>query len=272
MPRLTPTQYRGTPIDIDHEPFGEAEVDAVLEEVGAAFPLLMDRDAFRTRLNQIATLRSYVLSSNTEPTPWAEQDYLLDLRWAARQLAELVPLSPVPGDDEGRFDEEPPFGVLQFLDEPMAALINQRVTDERDARLKRRQNLNLPLSNRQVSPPAISASEIFGGDNPREILAVASELARLLDQATTLALNEIPSVQTRVGRPAVFGEVARPLMELYREAFGRTPAASRSNDNTEVTGPMVRFIKSVCDILGMAVSGEAIAKEKAKYLRQRQSE
>lgn len=41
MPRLPPERYTGTPIDLDCEPFDEAQMNGVLAAVGDAFPLMI---------------------------------------------------------------------------------------------------------------------------------------------------------------------------------------------------------------------------------------
>jgi hypothetical protein len=265
MPRLPPERYSGTPIDIDCEPFDEAQVNAVLAAVGDAFPLLIDKELFQERLNGIALLHAHVLSSNKEPTEAAEREYLVDLLKAARRMGELLPLGGVHVDDEVGFEAEPSHGVIRLLDAPMAALIEQRLSDERGAWVERQRNLDLPPTARRPSPPVLSASDIYGGDTPMDILTIASEVAHLLELATTQALEQEQTGRQSLGRPAVYGELALPLMEFYIKAFGQQPGVSRSDDNTEVTGPMVRFIKTVCATLGLVVSGEAIAKEKAKH-------
>jgi hypothetical protein len=265
MPRLSPERYPGTPIAIDHEPFEEATVNGVLAAVGDAFPLLMKRERFRERLNGVAQLYSFVLGSNTEPTGTAEQKYLLDLRWAVRRLAALVPLEAIPGGDDDRFAPEPPHGVLRLLEAPMADLIARRLSDERGAWVERQQGSGASATARRSIPPALSASDIYGGNTPKDILTFASEVANLIEEATTHALNHEQNERHSLGRPAVYGQLALPLMDLYKEAFGQEPGISRSDDNTEATGPMVRFIKTVCATIGLVVSGDAIAKEKAKH-------
>jgi hypothetical protein len=270
MPRLPPERYTGTPIDLDCEPFDEAQVNGVLAAVGDAFPLLMEKEQFQERLNSIALLHAHVLSSNTEPTLTAEQNYLLDLRWAVRQLAALVPLEAVPDDEEGRFPREPPHGVLRLLDVPMAELIEQRLSEERAAWIERQKRSEVAPSARRPSPPALSATDIFGGETPTDILTVASEVARLLDHATTLALPPKQQKRQRLGRPAVFGKIALPLMKLYHDAFGQEPGVSRSGGEKDVSGPMVLFIEAVCLVMGIKVSGEAIAKAKAEHFSKKQ--
>jgi hypothetical protein len=265
MPRLPPERYPGTPLYIDRQPFKRGRVNRILAIVGEAFPLLIKKKKFQERLNSIAQLHSFVVSSNTEPTLTAEQSYLVDLRWAARRLAALVPLDAVSDDDEGRFPHEPSHGVLRLLDAPMAELIERRLSDERGAWVKRQRRSDIPPTARRPSPPSLSASDIYGGDTPTDILTVASEVAHLLEQATTHALEQKRNRQDSLGRPAVYGELALPLMELYIGAFGQKPGVSRSDDNAEVTGPMVRFIKTACSVMGLEISGEAIAKEKAKH-------
>ena len=41
MPRLSPERYTRTSIDLDCEPFDEAQVNGVLAAVGDAFPLMI---------------------------------------------------------------------------------------------------------------------------------------------------------------------------------------------------------------------------------------
>jgi len=265
MPRLTPEQYTGTPIDLDYEPFGEAQVNGVLAAIGDAFPLLIDRELFQERLNSIAKWHRVVLASNTEPTEAADREYLVDLLSTARRLAHLLPLAPVPNDDEGRFPPEPAHGVLRLLDAPMAALIEQRLSDERSNWHKRHYSSHVLPAARRPSAPALSATDIFGGETPADILVVASEVARLLEQAIQRNLPPEQKEPERIGRPAVFGEVALPLMKLYVEAFGRQPGVSRSGGDKEVSGPMVLFIEAACQVMGISVSGEAIAKAKLKH-------
>jgi hypothetical protein len=265
MPRLPPERYTGTPIDLECEPFDEAQVYGVLAAVGEAFPLLIDMKLFQERLNSIALLHAHVLGSNTEPAQAAEREYLVDLLATARRLAHLLPLAPVPGDDEGRFAPEPPHGVLRLLDAPMAALIEQRLSEERSNWLKRQDSSHVLPAARRPSPPALSATDIFGGETPADILIVVSEVARLLEQAIPRNLPPKQKEPERRGRPPVFGEVALPLMKLYVEAFGRGPGVSRSGGDKDVSGPMVLFIEAACRVMGISVSGEAIAKAKLKH-------
>lgn len=270
MPRLSPERYPGTPIDIEREPFGEAQVNGVLAAVGDAFPLLMEKEQFQERLNSVAQLHAFVLGSNTEPTEAADREYLVDLLRTARRLALLLPLAPVPGDDEGRFAPEPPHGVVRLLDAPMAELIEQRLSDERSKSFARQDSSACPSTARRPQPPALSANDIFGAETPADILTIASEVARLLETATTRALPPKPKGRRRLGRPAVFGQLALPLMKLYHDAFGQEPGVSRSGGDKDVSGPMVHFIEAACQVMGIKISGEAIAKAKAEHFSRNQ--
>lgn len=270
MPRLPPERYTGTPIDIDRELFDEAQVDGLLAAVGPQFPLLMDKALFQERLNSIALLHAHVLGSNTEPTKAAEREYLVDLLKTARHLAYLLPLGAAPGDDEGRFAPEPPHGVVRLLDAPMAELIEQRLSDEQSKWFARQDSSACPSTARRPQPPALSANDIFGAETPADILTIASEVARLLETATTRALPPKPKGRRRLGRPAVFGKIALPLMKLYHDAFGQEPGVSRSGGDKDVSGPMVHFIEAACQVMGIKISGEAIVKAKGEHFSKKQ--
>lgn len=249
MPRRSPPMYAGAILDPDLTPFGSDEVDRVLLAVGEEFPLAMDREEFAARLNTIAQYASLLGQASEAPSPKTNLEFLTDLQRAARWLGGLLPLHAVAGDAEGgEFGLHPSEGTLRLLAGPLAQVLQGHCE---------------PPEADPSQSPAIRTLMDAGLTRPEDILEMVACICTLLDQAISLAKQDLPeAVASQATEPTV-----RALMQLYRDAFGRPIAFSRPGTSGEPGGPMIRFVQAACKVMGQTPAPATIAKIKQRHFR-----
>lgn len=254
MPKRTPQSYHGTPLDLDYTPFDEAATDLILAEVGRSFALAIDRSEFMSRLNGIAKLTRYRHSASEGPSLSQEKTFLADLRRAGRTLGSLLPHHAVPGDVDGReFGLVPSAGVLRLLTAPLTRQLAIQGANTSAEGLQR--HGSLPVHAKTLAELGIST--------PEDVLDIASAVCVILEQAAVSALEAATSANDST--PGANEATVIALIRLYRVAFNRKIAFSRPGPGGEPGGPMIRFVRAACQVLGLDPSKATIAKIKQRH-------
>lgn len=266
-PRHEVRQNPGPAFDFDYAPFTLQAVESLLNAVNMPLKENVTRDHVVDRLNALGRRHSFWLECDRQPTSRQLISELKKLAEAAQKLAARLPLLPKhDGDDPPDIAPQASHGISWPLRDHLQKAMDNRIGHLR--RVTSRQVLTMDKLERTekfitVENEGVSLEGVFGASTAKDLLDVLSNGSSALSLACAAAIEHLqndlsgPSAK----RPTASGALAKTvsdLFHLYEELFGRKASVWRSSTSSDLSGPTLRFIHRVLDVLGDETSDENI--------------
>lgn len=249
--RNTPNEFKFSPIDLDRAPFDESAFQKIVASVRYE-PVDSSPESHKawiSKLNAYAFGLQFRIEKSRRPTKSGDRAALLSLSKAAGRLSKQLALNWDVGDlwesgglnQSAASDSSAKKGSNHRVSDHLASLLLPDLNE----RMKLGQSVQANILRDRVT----SHANDFDAD---EALVMLTCLASLVAEAAEATRNEMMfELEPREHHPARDFVIQMAL--LYAEIFGRPIGIATSTADNRIRGPLIRFIDSTSEVIGLEV-------------------